>query len=395
MPLGGINPGAKTKGRIRYNWARITKGAEATSLRLNPPLTVDQNGNLSIGIGSGLTLGGGNITVVVDNSTLSISNNTLQIKNGGVGLTQIGALTAKGQLLTFSTVTALLTVGTNGQVLTANSTASTGLSWNTPFSNPMTTSGDIIFENGTLPSRLPIGTSNQVLTVVGGIPAWVTPVAGSNGTVTSVGVVVPSILTVSGSPVTSAGTITIGLANEVANKVFAGPTSGANATPAFRSLVAADIPTTLSNSTILSIISDVIDVNNSVLTDFLYIKDGGGGYIQGDDIMIGDVEEEFNGTFLEIDSFGAVFNFENGDLGIGGNSIAGLATTSWNNGASIVAGTGTGLKIATSTSQKLGFWGATPVIRQTLTGSRTTGAALLSIIAAGVAMGLWTDSTTT
>jgi hypothetical protein len=60
---------------------------------------------------------------------------------------------------------------------------------------------------------------------------------------------VPAILTqsVSGSPVTGTGTlaITLGLATESANFVWAGPTSGAAAQPAFRALVTADMPNVL------------------------------------------------------------------------------------------------------------------------------------------------------
>src|ERR1700721_1806211 len=62
------------------------------------------------------------------------------------------------------------------------------------------------------------------------------------GTVTSVAMTVPSILSVSGSPITTAGTLAVTLATETANLVFAGPTTGSAATPTFRSLVAADIP---------------------------------------------------------------------------------------------------------------------------------------------------------
>ena len=62
------------------------------------------------------------------------------------------------------------------------------------------------------------------------------------GTVTSVGLSLPSIFTVSGSPVTTSGTLTASLANQNANLVFASPTSGSPATPTFRSLVEADIP---------------------------------------------------------------------------------------------------------------------------------------------------------
>jgi hypothetical protein len=44
-------------------------------------------------------------------------------------------LTTKGDLFTFSTVDARLGVGTNGQTLVADSTASTGLKWATPASS--------------------------------------------------------------------------------------------------------------------------------------------------------------------------------------------------------------------------------------------------------------------
>lgn len=62
------------------------------------------------------------------------------------------------------------------------------------------------------------------------------------GTVTSVGLSLPNIFTVSGSPVTTSGTLSATLASQTANQVFAGPTTGANAAPAFRALVAGDIP---------------------------------------------------------------------------------------------------------------------------------------------------------
>lgn len=66
------------------------------------------------------------------------------------------------------------------------------------------------------------------------------PVA--SGTVTSVGLTVPSFLNRTGSPVTSSGTIIITLANQTTNKVFASP-NGSTGTPDFRALVEADLPT--------------------------------------------------------------------------------------------------------------------------------------------------------
>jgi hypothetical protein len=71
---------------------------------------------------------------------------------------------------------------------------------------------------------------------------------------------VPSILSVSGSPVTTSGTLAVTLATQSANLVFAGPTTGVAATPTFRALVAADFPSntiayaSLANGTALSVL---------------------------------------------------------------------------------------------------------------------------------------------
>jgi hypothetical protein len=67
--------------------------------------------------------------------------------------------------------------------------------------------------------------------------------ASGSGSVTSVALAAPGIFTVSGSPVTTAGTLTLALATETANTVFAGPTTGGAVAPTFRAQVAADIPT--------------------------------------------------------------------------------------------------------------------------------------------------------
>lgn len=63
------------------------------------------------------------------------------------------------------------------------------------------------------------------------------------GSVTSVALAPPAgVLTVAGSPITTSGTVTLGLASVAANLVAAGPATGASAAWSFRSLVAADIP---------------------------------------------------------------------------------------------------------------------------------------------------------
>lgn len=87
------------------------------------------------------------------------------------------------------------------------------------------------------------GTTGQVLAKASNDDydtEWIS-ISGS-GTVTSVALTVPSAFSVSGSPITTSGTLAVSLATQAANRVWAGPTTGADATPTFRALVAADIP---------------------------------------------------------------------------------------------------------------------------------------------------------
>lgn len=62
----------------------------------------------------------------------------------------------------------------------------------------------------------------------------------ATGTVTSVALSLPSIFTVSGSPVTNSGTLSASLNSQAQNLVLASPT-GSGGTPAFRSLVWSDV----------------------------------------------------------------------------------------------------------------------------------------------------------
>lgn len=73
---------------------------------------------------------------------------------------------------------------------------------------------------------------------------WAAP-SGGSGTVTSVGLSLPSIFSVSGSPVTTAGTLTGSLATQTANTLFSGPSAGGAAAPTFRAMVTADVPDTI------------------------------------------------------------------------------------------------------------------------------------------------------
>lgn len=83
-------------------------------------------------------------------------------------LTSVGILTSG----TWNATTIAINHGGTGQ--TTASAAFNALS-------PITTTGDLIYSaSGATNSRLPIGSTNQVLTVVGGVPAWAAASTGAN-----------------------------------------------------------------------------------------------------------------------------------------------------------------------------------------------------------------------
>jgi hypothetical protein len=94
--------------------------------------------------------------------------------------------------------------GTTGQVLKKNSNTDMDFVWGADsagMTNPMTTTGDTIYSSsGSTPARLGIGSTGQVLTVSGGLPAWsAAPAVSSNW----------SLLNAGGTSLTGATTITI------------------------------------------------------------------------------------------------------------------------------------------------------------------------------------------
>lgn len=77
------------------------------------------------------------------------------------------------------------------------------------------------------------GSGDVIISATGG---------GDVGSVTSVDLSMPAEFTVSGSPITGAGTLTVTKANENPNTVYAGPSSGAAAQPGFRAQIVKDFP---------------------------------------------------------------------------------------------------------------------------------------------------------
>jgi hypothetical protein len=83
----------------------------------------------------------------------------------------------------------------------------------------------------------------------------------SGNMVTSVGLAAPSFLTVTNSPVTSTGTLTLTLANQAAHTVLAGPTTG-TAAPTFRQLFIGEM-SDVDTATIAPAANNVLSYNGT------------------------------------------------------------------------------------------------------------------------------------
>jgi hypothetical protein len=120
--------------------------------------------------------------------------------------------------------------GTTGQVLKKNTDTDMDFVWSsdaTGMTNPMTTTGDMIYSSsGSTPARLGIGTSGQVIGIAAGVPAWVTPaVSGTSWTLENAG----------GTALTGAATVTVsGISGKNQILVLIQNASSASASSAMR-----------------------------------------------------------------------------------------------------------------------------------------------------------------
>ena len=252
--------------------------------------TIPTNGQLLIGNGAGYSLNtlgtGAGISVVNGSGTITVTNTgVLSFSAGTTGLTPAatttGAVTLAGRLAianggTNSTSTptagavpygtgtayAFTAAGTAGQVLTSAgagsptwTTVGTGTVTSVGLAMPVqfTVTNSPVTSSGTLTAAFTTQSANSLFagptSGAGAVPTFralttadLPALPYGTGTVTSVGLSLPSIMSVSGSPVTSSGTITGTLTTQSVNRIFAGPSSGAAAAPTFRALTTADIP---------------------------------------------------------------------------------------------------------------------------------------------------------
>lgn len=174
--------------------------------------------------------------------TLSLPQSTIVLTNGGNNNVNL----QKGLLVRITGPTAPFNItgignGTTGQVIILENDSGQPLVLNNENASSQIT------------NRINTGSGTDV-TVNGSAllvylqTRWRVVAAGSTisagGTVTSVALTMPGEFSVSGSPVTTAGTLAVTKANESANTVWAGPTTGAAAQPTFRLVVNADLPDT-------------------------------------------------------------------------------------------------------------------------------------------------------
>lgn len=112
-------------------------------------------------VGQGLAFFNGVLGVSVDNTTIQINGSGQLFATGS---STPGPLTTKGDIYGFDTAADRIPVGSNGQVLTADSTQALGVKWAAGGggSNPLTTKGDL-FGFDTAADRVPVGTNGQNL----------------------------------------------------------------------------------------------------------------------------------------------------------------------------------------------------------------------------------------
>jgi len=202
-------------------------------------------GNAGLPTVSTLSAGTG-ITITPGMGTLTVTANNLgTVTSVGLSLPSILTVTVS-PITTSGTLTAVLTTQLANRIFagpTSGGAATPTFRAMVTADLPSLTNGQLFIGNGAgvTANTLTAGSGITITNTAGNIQINATTGAGS-GTVTSVGLSLPSIFNVSGSPVTTSGTLTAILATQSANTVFAGPTSGGAATPTFRALVAADLP---------------------------------------------------------------------------------------------------------------------------------------------------------
>lgn len=178
------------------------------------------------GVGSSVAVVGTTTPQTLENKTISSSNNTISISSSAISdwSTQFN-LKADKASPTFTGTVVLPSTTSIGSVDSTELgylngvTSAIQTQLDAKVANSLVDAkGDIITATAdNTPARLAVGTTNGHVLTVDNTTAtglkWAAVAAGGSGTVTSVGMTVPTGLSVSGSPITTSGTLAVSLAS--------------------------------------------------------------------------------------------------------------------------------------------------------------------------------------
>ena len=235
-------------------------------------ITITNTGVTSIVAGTGISVSGPSGAVTINNTgvtSVNLATTSAALTVSGGPITSTGTISVNAQadinaLASFNTATGIAVrtaantwalrsvAGTANQISVSNGDGVAGSPTIGIATNPVLPgTGSVVVPSGTN-AQQPSATAGAIrfdttatrMTWSDGT-GWYN-IGKGDGSVTSVALSLPSIFSVTGSPVTSSGTLTAALVTQAANTVFAAP-NGASGTPTFRTLVAADLPIRLYN----------------------------------------------------------------------------------------------------------------------------------------------------
>lgn len=306
---GGTGVTSLTSNGVMYGGATVgvtAAGATGQVLVGNTGSAPSWAALSSIGVTSFQTSLSGLTPSTATNGVVTLAG-TLGIASGGTGQTTaitafdaLSPLTTAGDTLYYNgTHNARLAIGTTGQILTvvagvpgwttisteavtSFSGGTTGLTPNSPTTGDVVLAGSLNIVNGGT-GLTSLGSGNQVfgMNAAGTAAEYKTLTAGTgmsvdtttpgvvtfnNTGVTSVALVDGStspIYGITGSPVTTTGSLTFSLNTQTTNKVFAAP-NGSTGQPTFRALAYADLPLKLYVESPVTPVAPVVTADNGV-----------------------------------------------------------------------------------------------------------------------------------